>query len=176
MQLPPNGLKALACAPCRSPSPPLLPAQLPPTRLQRICRSARSLAFLVVLPAGRRELRRRLLRRHQGHLTKTAWVRYARRFWRGKPPLRRVRRLRLVLFSDAAGLEVSAALANQWWFLAIGAQRLRGVGYTGGKSPTATWAWATCSSSSTLVWLHPGHFTQAHTLTLLGWVGISALV
>ena len=72
-----------------------------------------------------------------------------------------------------AGL-VLVALANQWWFLAIGASSVFAAwGYTGGKHP-----YGYMGLGDVLVFVYFGLvatlgtlYTQAHTLTLLGWVG-----
>ena len=72
-----------------------------------------------------------------------------------------------------AGL-VLVALANQWWFLAIGASSVFAAwGYTGGKHP-----YGYMGLGDVFVFVYFGLvatlgtlYTQAHTLTLLGWVG-----
>ena len=66
------------------------------------------------------------------------------------------------------------ALANQWWFLAIGASSVFAAwGYTGGKHP-----YGYMGLGDVFVFVYFGLvatlgtlYTQAHTLTLLGWVG-----
>ena len=71
-----------------------------------------------------------------------------------------------------AGL-VLVALANQWWFLAIGASSVFAAwGYTGGKHP-----YGYMGLGDVFVFVYFGLvatlgtlYTQAHTLTLLGWV------
>ena len=72
-----------------------------------------------------------------------------------------------------AGLAL-VALANQWWFLAIGASSVFAAwGYTGGKHP-----YGYMGLGDVFVFVYFGLvatlgtlYTQAHTLTLLGWVG-----
>ncbi len=76
-----------------------------------------------------------------------------------------------------AGL-VLVALANQWWFLAIGASSVFAAwGYTGGKHP-----YGYMGLGDVFVFVYFGLvatlgtlYTQAHTQTLLGWVGLSVL-
>ncbi len=72
-----------------------------------------------------------------------------------------------------AGLML-VAMANQWWFISIGASSVFAAwGYTGGKRP-----YGYMGLGDIFVFIYFGLvatlgtlYTQAHTLTLLGWVG-----
>ena len=152
---------------------PLLPAQLPPTRstsspLYAFWRSSSRSS-----PAGRRELCQRLPDGIKG--TDEDRVGPLRLVGSGvASPVCQVRRLRLLRFSDVAGLALVGSgepvvVPGDWRL-----QRLRGGGHTR-QAPYGYMGLGDVfvrplRSGRTSAPLH----TQAHTLTLLGWSALSA--